>query len=143
MQNKTFDEAYFHGKGSGYVEGYRLDSGLDQFFKRQITKIKKYEQEGIKICDIGCAYGFFLRMCDDCSWTTFGIDVSDYAIAEAQTRTKAELKVHDVECGVPYPAKLFDVITCFDVVEHLKNPSLAISYMCKNLTGGHLVDLNT
>jgi 2-polyprenyl-3-methyl-5-hydroxy-6-metoxy-1,4-benzoquinol methylase len=60
--DNEFDEKYFSGEGSGYVGGYKLDEGLELFFKNQISKVKRYcKKTQIKICDIGCAYGFFYK----------------------------------------------------------------------------------
>jgi 2-polyprenyl-3-methyl-5-hydroxy-6-metoxy-1,4-benzoquinol methylase len=119
-----FEEDYFltlpHEKRS---REWRL------FHEEQISQLLKYFDQNeteICICDVGCGLGDFLSACDDAGLSTFGTDVSEYAIGEARKRTRARLMVSDVQAGVPF-SQQFDIITCFDVVEHLEGPEAALA----------------
>ena len=45
--------------------------------------------------------------------------------------------------GWPFPVEQFDVVTCFEVVEHLENPSKAISHIYQNLIEGGILLIST
>jgi len=70
-----------------------------------------------RILDLGCAFGLFLSILGD-RWDRFGVDASEYAIGEARRRTP-DAKFAVAGAGnVPFPGQ-FDVITAFDVLEHI------------------------
>ena len=78
--------------------------------------------------DIGCAYGYVISV-KRIRYETYGIDVSKYAIKKAKESLNNELilVVCDAQKSLPFKVK-FDLITCFEVLEHLKNPDLAYEY---------------
>lgn len=73
-----------------------------------------------RILDIGCAFGAFLSALDP-AWRRFGTDVSQFATdraAEAVPDARfARADIHEIPFAGP-----FDIITAFDVIEHI--PSL-------------------
>jgi len=76
-----------------------------------------------RVLDVGCALGFFLKYCDLYGLNTYGVDISKYAIDESKKVTEAELFVHDIDNGFPmFEDNFFDLITVFDVIEHLNSP---------------------
>jgi 2-polyprenyl-3-methyl-5-hydroxy-6-metoxy-1,4-benzoquinol methylase len=103
------------------------------FHKKQISEISQYlAKQRVNILDVGCGAGDWLNECDKVGWSTFGIALSEGEIRAASKRTKAELAVRDINNGLPFEP-CFDVITCFDVLEHLKDPKTALSVIYKKL----------
>lgn len=93
-------------------------------WSRWVKIIHKYKASG-KLLDVGCGPGFFLAYADK-YYDAHGIDISEYAIREAKQRTKtAKLSVEDAT-DLDYKNVSFDVVTCFDLLEHLSNPMLAL-----------------
>lgn len=73
------------------------------------------------ILDVGCATGVFLKGMQDCGWDAWGIEPSDYAAHYAVE--KLGLKVtHDYLKADSFEAGQFDLVTLWDVFEHLPNP---------------------
>jgi 2-polyprenyl-3-methyl-5-hydroxy-6-metoxy-1,4-benzoquinol methylase len=119
-----FGEEYFErGVGSNYTS-YRkkmmavFKSG---YLPRVVRDIHIFK--GMKVLDIGCAYGLFLKLIEELGAETYGVDISGYAIERAKKETRATLYLHDVEKGLPmFPDNMFDLVTMFDVIEHLSSP---------------------
>src|SRR5690242_9293805 len=75
-----------------------------------------------RLLDVGCATGIFASTASENGWTVTGIDPSDWTIARARARcpgaTFLVSRIDDLE----FPAAGFDVITMWDVLEHLPSP---------------------
>src|SRR5579862_7993286 len=83
-------------------------------------KLTQYKQSGA-ILDLGCSSGAFLESLKGQSWKRYGIEMSTAVAERASARTGAEVFVGDI-LNAPFPKESFDVITCFDVLEHLYEP---------------------
>jgi methionine biosynthesis protein MetW len=90
--------------------------------------IKKYFGESnVRVLDVGCGFGYFLKKCDEKQWETYGVDISEYAISEAETYTKAKLLLQNVENGLPtFGDEYFDLVVILDVIEHLHSPHVVL-----------------
>jgi len=82
-----------------------------------ITGLKK----GGAILDIGCSSGAFLGMMKGRSWKLYGIEMEASTAAKAKAATGAEVFVGEA-LDAPFPAESFDVITGFDLLEHVYQP---------------------
>jgi 2-polyprenyl-3-methyl-5-hydroxy-6-metoxy-1,4-benzoquinol methylase len=82
--------------------------------------LSKYKTSG-SLLDIGCSSGSFLKSLGNGHWELYGIEMSPEAAKKAVTRSGAQVFVGDV-LSAPFEPESFDVITCFDVLEHLYNP---------------------
>lgn len=79
-----------------------------------------YKQSGA-LLDLGCSSGSFLEFMRSESWKLYGIEMSAEGAKTAEERSKAQVFVGSV-LDAPFPRESFDVITCFDVLEHLYEP---------------------
>ncbi len=133
-----FGRAYFLGRDSNYIFGYhRLQHRF--WWRRRLRLIQRLLPSG-RLLDVGCAFGFFLRWLGK-RYETYGLDVSGYAIAQARRllRPRGRVRQGDVQDRIPFSAP-FDVITAFDVVEHLDRPDEALRHITQALRpGGYLV----
>ncbi len=80
----------------------------------------RHKQSGT-LLDLGCSSGAFLEFLKGDSWKLYGIEMSATVAQRASARTGAEVFVGDI-LNAPFPRESFDVITCFDVLEHLYEP---------------------
>lgn len=103
----------------GY-RGYTFDK-MQAGFRSKIKTIQKHTKAG-KLLDIGCAKGYFIKIALEAGYNAYGIDFSEYAIHEAQKIVGNRAQHSDIENTPPYPPKSFNIVTCWDCLEHLKNP---------------------
>jgi len=73
-----------------------------------------------RVLDIGCAFGAFLSELNP-QWSRYGIDVSAFATDRAAQRLPGATFARADITKIPFEGP-FDVITAFDVIEHV--PSL-------------------
>lgn len=96
------------------------------------------------VLDLGCGEGEFLKTCQDAQIECFGVDISSYALKEARKRIKGELRELDLEKEtLPWPSGFFDAVTAFDIVEHIKDPGLALREARRVLKGDGVLFLTT
>jgi SAM-dependent methyltransferase len=95
------------------------DSSPERWQKRRQT-ITEYKSGGV-LLDLGCSSGSFLASLQKSSWKLFGIEMSPDAGAKATARSGANVFVGDI-LDAPFKPESFDVITCFDVLEHVYSP---------------------
>lgn len=90
-----------------------------------------------RLLDVGCATGRFLQRMKAIGWRVSGIELDPDAAATAKTVTP------DVVIGDPstvtLPARHFDLITAFHVIEHLPDPLGALRNMLGWLAPGGLM----
>jgi 2-polyprenyl-3-methyl-5-hydroxy-6-metoxy-1,4-benzoquinol methylase len=84
---------------------------------------------GRKALDVGCAYGYTSNVLSNLGYETTGIDVSTWSIKQAKNQTFCNFLVSDAQNSFPFPDETFDLVTCFDVLEHLPSPEQALSVM--------------
>lgn len=76
-----------------------------------------------KLLDIGAGSGLLTAHIRDKGYDVIGIEYYDKAINLAQNRGLNVLKINVEEDKFPFPDEHFDIVTCFEVIEHLKEPS--------------------
>jgi len=123
--DSIYDEAYYKGgHGSfGFTDYASLEPARRRMFARYLVRIESMTSVG-RILDVGCANGDFLKMARDRGWRVCGADPS---AARPQVEAKGiELvgtTVHDAQVE----AGSLDVITFWDVLEHVTDPVADLS----------------
>jgi 2-polyprenyl-3-methyl-5-hydroxy-6-metoxy-1,4-benzoquinol methylase len=83
--------------------------------------VEQVTSEG-RLLDVGCATGNFLdRMRKRGNWQVWGVEVNEDAARYAQERFGLDIFIGEV-CEASYPARYFDAVTLWDVLEHLHDP---------------------
>lgn len=89
--------------------------------KRCDAIVKRAEKKTGRILDLGCATGTFLNGMKQRGWECYGIEPSDFAAHYAQDRFSLNIYHGYLEEGL-FPDDYFDIITLWDVMEHLPEP---------------------
>jgi ubiquinone/menaquinone biosynthesis C-methylase UbiE len=88
------------------------------------------------ILDAGCGEGFVLKELD--SGLSVGVDVSYDALLQAKvTQSGAVYCVGDV-MDLPFKDGCFEMVLCFEVLEHLSRPELALKELAR-VCGGSCI----
>jgi SAM-dependent methyltransferase len=93
-----------------------------------------HKQSGT-LLDLGCSSGAFLESMRSPSWKLFGVEMSAEGARAAEARSGAEVFVGDIP-DAPFAPESFDVITCFDVLEHVYEPRQVIAKVAEWLKPG-------
>jgi 2-polyprenyl-3-methyl-5-hydroxy-6-metoxy-1,4-benzoquinol methylase len=100
--------------------------------------VHRYVQGG-HILDVGCAAGLFLRHAADAGWRITGLEPSEQLFPLAEQNLAGRGVVYSTTFEQAHLAPGFDVITLWDVLEHVPDP-LRFLTACRDLLtpGGYL-----
>jgi len=138
-----YSRDYFDGakEGFGYVNYSEDKEAMRGTFVSYLELLEeKYPYKG-KLLDVGAASGFFIKLANERGWQAQGIELSEYAV------NLGKKKGLEMFCGkiedLNFPENYFDVITMWDVLEHLSEPRHSLKKIFKWLKPGALVAINT
>jgi len=100
----------------------------------RLEAIAQYKQSGA-LLDLGCSSGSFLELMRGESWKLYGIEMSAEVARTAEAKSGAEVFVGSI-LDAHFPPASFDVITCFDVLEHLYEPRRVMARVSEWLKPG-------
>jgi len=109
--------------------------------KSQVGLIKKYKK-GTSLLDIGCGEGFSLFKASQTGYTAKGIELSQDAAEYAKREFSLDIETRHFE-GSQFPENCFDVVTLWQVLEHLPYPLTALKQVYRILKPGGLVVVST
>jgi len=109
--------------------------------KRYYEYIKKYKKNG-RILDIGCSAGFFLKTVKENGWETIGLDISNDTAEIARKRYGLNVLTGILNEDT-FPAGYFDVVSMWDVIEHISDPVKTTAIINKILAPEGILILST
>jgi len=131
VQNVLEDHA------KSYILGSRDTFDLITYTKR-LDVLKKYTKSAKTILDFGCGNGNFVKFLISKKYNAFGFDKSEDITNHLKIQNipfyKSEEKI---------PNGSFDVITCFDVIEHTTNPLEIIEALRNKIKKGGILIIST
>lgn len=112
-------------KTQGYSD-YAADEPLYlKTFRRRLGALRLQPGRTLRVLDVGCAAGFFLRVMQKEGHDVYGVELSP-AIAQHAKRHLGEERIHvgtlDTLPADRFIEGSFDLITMWDVVEHVTDP---------------------
>jgi SAM-dependent methyltransferase len=89
-------------------------------YKRCHAVTRKKKKTG-RILDIGCSTGIFLSSMKRIGWDTYGVEPSQYAASYARSQFEINVFNGFLE-NARFENDFFDVVTLWDVLEHVYDP---------------------
>ena len=109
---------------------------------RRRQRIEKHYGKKGSVLDIGCATGTFLKNMQDNGWQAVGIELN--AVASDYARSTLNLEVHTGMLeDITFPDDNFDVVTLWDVFEHVINPKATLNEIRRILKPNGMVVIAT
>lgn len=113
------EEDYFDGYDlEGYTEYYK--DFRNSLCRNHLSAIEQIVPKG-KILDIGCSFGWFLKIAKDSGWQPFGIEHSEKVAKLARDSYGIDVRSGDINLVSGFDTK-FQVITLWNVLEHTTEP---------------------
>lgn len=136
---KVYDEGYWSSnaaKDRGYTD-YRRDAPLYlATYRRRLKVVRRHFARPGRVLDVGCAAGYFLAVMQEQGWQVTGLEPSDAIRPQAEERL-GRANVHGGLLGqVPLAPGSFDLITMWDVIEHIPDVVAAAREVRKLLAPG-------
>lgn len=136
------DLAYFEGSAT---EGYADYAGMEQVLRplaeRRLRQIETRTDGPGRVLDLGCAGGFFLDQARRRGWQIAGVELSQPMAERAVALLQIPIATNLAELTDPHGT--FDVITLWEVIEHLPDPLAVLAQLRFWLKPGGWLALST
>lgn len=138
-----YDKSYFSGaeNGFGYVDYDADKEPMTPTFQKYLDIVYSLGLKNGKLLDIGAATGFFMNLAEKRGFDVTGVEISDFA-AESGRRKNLNIITGDI-FSPPFPEQHFDVITMFDVIEHVPDPKATLLEARRILKNRGFLVINT
>ncbi|MEW6270101.1 MAG: methyltransferase domain-containing protein [Thermodesulfobacteriota bacterium] len=138
LLQQRYGFGYFHGENSGFAsDGYDRVHGT---WRHWMPFLAAEVGAGARLLDLGCAYGFLVVEALEAGFRALGVDASRFALAQAARHAApaaGRLVAAHAE-RLPLADASCDVVTAFDVLEHVPRPELLIAEAARVLRPGGL-----
>lgn len=135
--NNYYENYYSKGSHASVTEGSGYSKRLESA-KDTVNEILQFCGEG-KFLDVGSGSGHVCHAADLVGFDVYGVDLSESGVEY----TKDRFHLKNITCGEifdgSYDDNTFDVIHCWHLIEHVRNPSAYMSEISRILKpGGYL-----
>ena len=128
MKNNYQKEMTGSDNESGIHSNYILErqkriKSYSKLYNSRLNLIENlYPQKGT-LLDIGCGAGFFLNCAKERGWDCHGLEILPEYIKYARENFALEnIRLESLDDSLSFEPNTFDVITLWDLIEHLRNP---------------------
>ncbi len=120
---RLYDAEEYWERGSsksGYSSYSSMEPLLVRTFVRRLSPLPP-RGAGARLLDVGCGPGAGLEAARALGYEAWGLDVSSAAVSVASSRNPDRVRLGTLSDRL-FPRGFFDVITLFDVIEHIYDP---------------------
>lgn len=110
---------------------------------RARKRVARIGRDSGRWLDVGCSAGFVVKAATEAGFEAFGVDIESDGIAYGRDT----LGLSRLACGVleeqHYADGHFDVISAYDVIEHVPDLNRFVAELARILAPGGVIDLGT
>lgn len=117
-------------------------AGRKATFSRNLESVVRFLPPKGRLLDVGCYVGEFLQVAKAKGFVVHGVDPSEWAINYAREHLDVPIWAGTLK-DVPSQVEPFDVITSFDVLEHLPDPVQDCTEINRRLVSGGIFVFST
>lgn len=121
------------------------DEGRIRTFKRSLRRLCGRQgltpSRDVRVLDVGCAGGAFPKAAHDLGFSVVGVEPSAWLASEGRRRHGLDLRAGTLE-QQDLPASSFDLVTMWDVIEHLTRPDRVLAEARRVLAPDGLLAVN-
>ena len=133
------DENVFNQDGNA---DYYFDSGYNRSFREKYDWVRRYAPDSKYLLDVGANLGHFLKAAGD-YYTAVGIELSPQAVSWSREHLGVDNHVGSLYTPPDDLGGPFDIVTSWDVIEHIPDPVGAMRIFSKLTRPGGLLFLST
>ena len=111
--------------------------------KKTIRRLCRFAKGKERWLDLGCSAGYILQAAVREGFEAYGLDIEPESIRYAREELWLEKAAVGQLSDQKYPDSFFDIITAYDVVEHVPNLNLFISEISRVLKPNGLIEIGT
>lgn len=143
--NELYDKPYQNMDREQFLSVTRFKTEVNNYRKKWLERTLRkldWTAKSKRALDIGCNDGSFLRLLKDDGWSVVGIDPNTVYARYAR-------EIHGVEIYNGYfeyetfPRASFDLVTSFQMIEHVQNPTVLLFAIREVLGTSGLLFLET
>lgn len=137
------DEKLYHDSMKRFDDVAQVDSN-PRVHIRRFSRLRHYcplPPEDTKVLDVGSSFGMFLKVLASHGYGATGVDTSESAVKAC--RQEGLDAHHGLLEDMNYPDGSFDVITLYEVIEHLSSPRPLLDECFRVLKYGGMMFIST
>jgi len=132
------------GYDASYSAGYtrKADKKLRRA-RRRVARVKRRLGRSGRWLDVGCSAGFVVKAAAEAGFEAHGVDIETDGIAYGRERLGLANLREGLLDEQAYPAASFDVISLYDVIEHVPDLNAFVAELARLLAADGMIDLGT
>src|SRR5438046_295150 len=99
----------------------------------RVEKASQFVPQCNRLLDVGCGDGILGHFVSDRVEKLYGVDIDTRELAKAKKNKFTTALVNIDTQKLPFRRDFFNVVTCLDVLEHVKDPAVLLSEICRVL----------
>lgn len=144
--DKAYGPEYYDAGGAADAVGYQDYLANSEARTRGFTdRLRQIEARVSKrgcLLDYGCAVGLMVKVAAEAGWEAIGYERSPWAAQYGRDTFGLNIVLTGDPLAQDFESR-FDVVTMWDVLEHLEHPRLVLETVSRWLKPGGLLTLNT